>query len=78
GLDILDLEITLVGDDVDRFDTEDLFRRLCRLRQQPSSGHSTKLRLTEPLASLAHVEDLVGDLLLDEQLVLHIDRDLSV
>jgi hypothetical protein len=30
------------------------------------------------LASLAHVEDLVGDLLLDEQLVLHIDRDLSV
>jgi hypothetical protein len=78
GLDILDLEITLVGDDVDRSDTEDLFRRLCRLRQQPSSGHSTKLCLAEPLASLAHVDDLVGDLLLDDQLVLHIDRDLSV
>jgi hypothetical protein len=27
---------------------------------------------------LPHVDDLVGDLLLDDQLVFHIDRDLGV
>src|SRR4051812_5492894 len=33
GLDILDLEVTLVGDDVDRLDAEDLLRRFGSLGQ---------------------------------------------
>src|SRR3954447_11663364 len=39
GLDILDLEVTLVGDDVDRLDAEDLLRRFGSLGQQPHIEH---------------------------------------
>jgi hypothetical protein len=60
GLDVFDLEITLVDHDRDCLDAKDFFCRLRGLRQQ------------------THVHDLVGDLLLDDQLVLHIDCDLNV
>jgi hypothetical protein len=60
SLDFLDLEITLVGHDVDFLDAENLLRWLRCLRQQP------------------HVDNLVGDLLLDNEFVLGIHRDLNV
>jgi hypothetical protein len=56
GLDVLDLEITLVGHDLDRLNAENLFRGHGGLRQQP------------------HIDDLVGDLLLDDQLVFGVHR----
>ena len=60
GLDVLDLEVALVGHDRDCLDAENLLRRFGGLRQQ------------------THVDDLVGDLLLDDQLVLGIDRNLHI
>src|SRR6266568_1039463 len=39
GLDILDLEVTLVGDDGDRRDAEDLLGRFGSLGQQPHIEH---------------------------------------
>src|SRR5215218_7750964 len=39
GLDVLDLEVTLVGNDVDRLNAEDLLRRFGSLGQQPHIEH---------------------------------------
>ena len=60
SIDILDLEVTLVGDDGDPLDAENLLCRFGGLCQQ------------------THIDDLVGDLLLDDQLVFGIDGDLHV
>ena len=60
GLDVLDLEITPVGDDRDPLHAENLLCRFGGLCQQ------------------THIHNLVGDLLLDDQLVLGVDRDLHV
>src|SRR5947209_16619796 len=52
GLDVLNLEIALVGNGFDGLDAQDFLRRFSGLRQQ------------------THVDNLVGNLLLDDQLVL--------
>ena len=60
GLDVLDLEISSIGDNRDCLDIENILCRFGGLCQQ------------------THVENLVGDLLFNDQFVLHVDRNLNV